>query len=370
MTQRRLFWGLLLGLALTACSRENDRPVFEDHRPATDSTIALANLDHLIEQGAEESGVEDLLLLRSKMVADYAALDRAVRLAESSSDSADALLRRARSRAAVHRFAQALTDLDAAASAGANAAKVAMQRASILIAMGRAKDVLGQLESNALRRPGFASHSALAAAYAALGRLAEAEQLYAVALEELDTTSPFPYASIYFMRGLMWAEQGHDAQRGESMYAQAVRYVPEFVAANIHLAELEVARRDLTPAIERLERIVAASNEPEALALLGRLHIRVGQSERGRQEIALAAQRYETLLAKHRLAFADHAAEFYLRDGDNAECAWVLAQQNLSARQTRRAYTLAIQAARATNRRSDADALDAAMQARLGPRAA
>lgn len=142
---------------------------------------------------------------------------------------------------------------------------------------------------------------------------------------------------------------------------------PEFAAANIHLAELEIARHDLTPAMARLERVAVACSEPEALALLGRLHLRVGQRERARQEIASARLKFEALLARHPLAFADHAAEFYLGAGDDAELAWVLAQKNLTLRQTRRAYTLAIQAARATNRQTDARALEARMRAALGP---
>jgi hypothetical protein len=40
---------------------------------------------------------------------------------------------------------------------------------------------------------------------------------------------------------MMWAEQGGDRARAATLYAQAQTYLPEFVTANIHLAELEVA---------------------------------------------------------------------------------------------------------------------------------
>jgi tetratricopeptide (TPR) repeat protein len=181
--------------------------------------------------------------------------------------------------------------------------------------------------------------------------------LYAAALSDLDTTSPFPYAWIYFARGLMWTEQAGHRARGESLYAQALDFLPEFVTANIHLAEIEVARGDLASSIARLERVVGSSNEPEALALLGALHVRAGDALRGWHEISLARERFESLLARQPLAFADHAAEFYLGPGADAERAWSLAQQNPVNRKTDRAYVLAIKAARATGRFQEVCAL-------------
>jgi hypothetical protein len=45
------------------------------------------------------------------------------------------------------------------------------------------------------------------------------------------------------------------------------------------------------------------------------------------------------------LAFADHAAEFYLGPGADPDRAWALARQNLANRETDRAVALAIKAA-------------------------
>jgi hypothetical protein len=209
------------------------------------------------------------------------------------------------------------------------------------------------------RHPGFVSHSALAGAYAALGRLAEADRLYVQALGDLDTTLPFPYAWIYFARGLMWAEQGRGSERAQAapLYAQALAYLPEFAVANIHLAEIEVARGDTGSAMMRLERVVQSSGEPEAAGLLGVLHMRTGDSLRGRSEISQARERYESLISRHLLALADHAAEFYLGPGADPERAWVLARANLANRQTERAVALAIKAAEASGRAREADAL-------------
>jgi Flp pilus assembly protein TadD len=254
----------------------------------------------------------------------------------------------------VHRFADALDDIATAERQGATFDETRGLRASILIATGHANDVIPELQANLIHQPGFASRSALATAYAEVGRLAEADRLYVAALGDLDTTLPFPYAWIYFARGLMWADQGGDAVRGEANYKRALTYLPEFVAANAHLAKLEAARGDTASAIERLTRVVASSKDPEALALLGKLHVQVGDPAHGREEIALAKQRYESLLARYPLGFADHGADFYLGPGADPERAWVLAQQNLANRKTDRAYALAIKAAEATGRFQEA----------------
>jgi tetratricopeptide (TPR) repeat protein len=320
----------------------------------TSSVIAIANLDQQIIELHDDIGVEELLLVRSRFLGDYDALERASSLGERRFATGRELLLRARTRSAVHRFADALADLDAAAQVGVKADQVASLRASILVATGHAAEAVPLLEEGLRRHPGYASRAALAGAYAVLGRFSDADRLYIRALRDLDTTLPFPYAWIYFARGLMWGEQAGDRARAEAMYARAIKFVPEFVAANIHLAELEVAGGDSQSAAARLEHFAQSSNEPEAIALLGVLHMEKGDTIRGKLEIAQARQRYESLLARYPLAFADHAAEFYLGPGADAERAWMLAQQNLANRQTDRAAWLAIKSAEASGRYTDA----------------
>jgi tetratricopeptide (TPR) repeat protein len=259
--------GLVVVIAI--CKVSNGTAVFDSAIDTTSGVIAIANLDQQIAQLRDEAGVEELLLVRSRFLADYEALDRASSLTEIRFEAPAELLRRARTRSALHRFADALADVAAAEHAGSNGDEIVALRSSILVATGRAAEVIPQLEANLARHPGFASRGALAVAYAAIGRLDDADRLYVAALADLDTTLPFPYAWIYFARGVMWAEQGGDEARAQAMYVQALAYLPEFVSANIHLAELEVARGDLTSAIERLDRIVRSSNEPEALGLTG-----------------------------------------------------------------------------------------------------
>jgi len=356
-----------LSLALLACAGAH--ATAPATTPVTDSRIAWINLDHLIAQSGDDPAVVDLLMQRSRYLADARALDRIVALTEPHGATADELLRRARARAAAHRFDDALSDLDAARRAGASPAAVQAQRSSIHVATGRASGELATLQAAAARRPGFASHCALALAEAAAGRLEDADAHYAAALDELDTTSPFPAAAIWFARGLMWSEQGGDARRGEAMYAQALRGLPEYVAANVHLAELEAARGDLASAIAHAQRAVAAGDDPEALALLGALHVRAGQQALGRDEIERARQAFEALLARHPQAFADHAAEFYLGAGADPERGLHWAQVNLLVRETRRALQLGIRAARETHHDEEARFLEERLRQRFDARA-
>jgi tetratricopeptide (TPR) repeat protein len=323
-------------------------------QPTTAGSIAIANLDQQIAQAQDESGVEDLLLLRSQFLADYEALDRAGVLAEGRLETSRDLLRRARTRAARHQFADALADLASAESKGAIAEQTAQARASILIATGHADQVVSRLEVNLIRHPGFASRSQLAAAFAALGHVDDADRLYAAAVHDLRTTLPFPYAWIYFARGLMWEEVGHDRGRAEEMYKRALAYVPEFVAANIDLAELEMMRGDRPDAEDRLLKVIRIANEPEAHALLGTLYFQQGEQAKGEKESLLARQRFESLLDSNLLAFADHAAEFYLGAGHDPERAWNLAKINLANRETNRSVALAIKAAEESGRYADA----------------
>ena len=345
--------GVLVALAWVVAAAAAERRAATR---TTDGGIAIENLDHQIAQPGDAGSV-DLLLARARFLADYRALNRASVLAEQRSATAADLVQRARARSAVHRFADALADLDAAERRGASAEAVEGLRASILVATGRAAEAVPLLEAGLARRPEFASRSALAVAYASLGRLDEADRLYARALEDLDTTLPFPYAWTCFARGMMWAEQGGDRERAAGHYARALEYLPDFAAAGIHLAELDVARGDTAAALARLERVVRSSGEPEALALLGRLHTRLGDAVRGADEITRARQTFETLLSRQPLAFADHAAEFYLGAGADPERAWELARMNLANRPTERALALAVWAAEASGRPADAYAL-------------
>jgi hypothetical protein len=145
----------------------------------------------------------------------------------------------------------------------------------------------------------------------------------------------------------MWLEQG-DPHAARVWFAAAQHRVPAFVPALGHLAEVDAALGERPAAIGRLRPLAACSDDPEYAALLAGLLREEGQTEESRQWSTRAATRYDELTMRHPAAFADHAAEFWLTAGADAERALPLARQNLATRQTPRAYALFERATRAS----------------------
>jgi tetratricopeptide (TPR) repeat protein len=144
----------------------------------------------------------------------------------------------------------------------------------------------------------------------------------------------------------MWAELANQPERALGYYREAVRLLPQYVVANVHLAELELRRGERAPAEQRLRQVARQSEDPEPWSRLGELLLqRDPGSAEGRELVARAGRRYEQLLSRQRAAFLDHAAEFYLGPGANPARAIELAHDNLLLRQTGRAYLLVLQAA-------------------------
>ncbi|MDQ3031220.1 MAG: tetratricopeptide repeat protein [Myxococcota bacterium] len=228
------------------------------------------------------------------------------------------------------------------------------------IALARGEDpapIVAAREARALEAPSFRAETELAIALTEAGRYDDADAAYRRALAEYRDVSPFPIAFVQFQRGVMWAERAGRPGRAVELYRDAVRRVPDYVVANVHLAELELELGLRDEAIARLRRIAAQTLDPEAAGTLAELLTAESPAESDTY-LATASARYEHLLAEHRLAYADHATEFFLGPGADPERALALALENLANRPTERAYDLAITAALATD--------DLALACRLG----
>ena len=328
----------------------------------TSGVIALVNLqaqiDGLEAQAAvgrlamaQRADLIDLLILRGHVLGRIADYERAAALAEQLVREApadgSAFLARARTRATFHRFAEALTDLDAAERLGADRAALQAERAAILQALGRYDDALAFRRNAAERRPDFATLGALAGLQAERGEVVEAERLFAEARRRYQSVSPFPLAMLDFQRGLMWLEQG-DLHTARLWFEAAQRRVPTYAPALGHLAEVDAALGEREAAIARLRPLAASSDDPEYAAQLAGVLSEAGQAQEAHQWRAKAAARYDELIARHPAAFADHAAEFWLTIGANRGRALHLAHQNFAIRQTARAYALLQRASLAT----------------------
>ena len=89
-----------------------------------------------------------------------------------------------------------------------------------------------------------------------------------------------------------------------------------------------------------LRSLAESLDDPDYAAQLARILGNAGRDSESQHWRPLAAERYDELLASRPEAFADHAAEFWLAAGDDADKALLLAKMNLEVRNTPRARRL------------------------------
>jgi tetratricopeptide (TPR) repeat protein len=304
---------------------------------------------------ALRSQLVDLLLTRTQFTSSFGDFARIAALADHAPEEhpgeAKALLLRARYLGSMHRFAEAEAEYDRAEKLAPTDTRT--KRASLHIAEGRKlEDALAVARERVGKLPTLEHYSLLAGAEAALGHYDDADEHYRAALAAYHDVSPLPVAYVEFQRGVMWAELANAPERAIPLYTEAVRRLPQFVVANVHLAELELARGQRDVAEQRLRSFTAQGDDPEPWARLGELLLAAHPGDAGAEAlIARAGKRYEELLSEQRTAFLDHAAEFFAGPGANPKRAVELARDNLALRQTGRAYQLAVQSALAAGDR-------------------
>jgi tetratricopeptide (TPR) repeat protein len=177
----------------------------------------------------------------------------------------------------------------------------------------------------------------LGAVLADLERFAEADVVYRQAFDGYDGMSPFPLAWVCFQLGMLWGElvPVPATNRAALWDARAVAYLPGYVKARVHLAEI-YADEGHTSDAEELLLAALSSHDPEVRWRLA--EVLMAQERFQAAEIHLEAARSgcNELLGRHLLAFADHAAEFYAGSGNDRRRALELARANVANRPTRR----------------------------------
>jgi tetratricopeptide (TPR) repeat protein len=289
--------------------------------------------------------------IRAQFLGDVAALDRLTSLASeqclSRPGSAATHIVAAQVASILHRFTDAKTHLADAEACGAPAAVT--HRAWLAV-----KQALGEdLPEVLVARRQIAETSAelqelvsLGALLAELGEFEEAERSYAKAFQQYRDVSPFALGWVCFQLGLLWGEMVPQPQLGRAAnwYERAIDYLPAYIGARVHLAEIYLNRGDLEDA-EALLAPAIGSGDPEVNWRLAQ--VMEGQARLGEARVQLNTARsaFENLLARHELAFADHAAEFYLSSGADPTRACDLSRLNLANRPTLRGFELAYAAA-------------------------
>jgi tetratricopeptide (TPR) repeat protein len=331
--------------------------------PATAGDIAVINLDSARRQSwsrfwrtPERPGIAETIveqeLLTAQFVGGLAAYDRldvlVKQLTRAVPEAAQTAIIEAQVACATHRFAEATVSLAQAVARGAPSD--AAERLSLSLYQASGKDLHEVLRARRKRaaKPGHWEELVpLGALLADLGEFDEAELTYRRALREYQDVSPFAMAWVCFHLGVLWGEVAPEPQlsRAAQWYQKAVEYLPCYVKARVHLAEI-YCRDGRTEDAEALLVPAAPGDDPEVHWRLADVMFVRGDFAAAERYLQVARSGFDELLEKRLLAFADHAAEFYSGSGDDAGRAFELAQVNIMNRPTlaafQRAYATAV----------------------------
>src|SRR5262249_45249221 len=158
------------------------------------------------------------------------------------------------------------------------------------------------------------------------------------ALSSYEGLSPFPPAWVCFQLGMLWGELRPvvDHDLAAFWYRRAIVYLPGYVRARVHLAEI-YASQDQTDDAEALLRPVLSSSDPEVRWRLADILVAQEKFSEAETHLGIARAGFDEILRKHLLAIADHAAEFYAGSGNDCRRALELARANVANRPTPRA---------------------------------
>ena len=328
---------------------ELDRP----SSSVTDGEIAAINLESArrrawarFAQDPRRPGVVEVLVdherLTTQFLGDLDALDRLGELASQFArvdDSSRAALVQAEVASTVHRFDDARVYLARAERIGG--AREDIERHSLAIDQACGVDldkVLAVRRRIATASGRLEDLVPLGAVLADLEQFVEADAVYRHAFDAYHDVSPFPPAWVCFQLGMLWGElvSVPDPDRAALWYRRAVAYLPRYVKARVHLAEILANQNQIAEA-ETLLRPALSSRDPEVRWRLADVLIAQERFTEAETHLDAARVGFEELLGRHRLAFADHAAEFYAGSGDDCRRALELARANVANRPTRRA---------------------------------
>ena len=304
------------------------------------------------------SAVIDLRLERAHLlglVSDYAAAEKelAELLAKQEPPAAQTLLLAARVETAIHQFAKAKVSIAMLEALGTSNRDLLAYRGAIWLATGKPQTLI---ETYLKLRLQHASHGLLllyAVALADVGQFEAAEEAFRNSLGGKLDGSPQPIVKTLFHWGRMWERQGQPG-RARPLYQRAFAILPQYVPLALHLAGLESAAGQHNRAIEILEPLSAVADDPGIDAQLSIDFAKLDRQQDSIAALGRAQAGYVKLLATQPLAFADHAARFFLDIGtDNADSrALELSSQNLENRATDESFQLFFDAAIA-NKLSD-----------------
>jgi tetratricopeptide (TPR) repeat protein len=351
--------------------------------PATDGEIAVINLKSALQaswrrfwRDPARPGVAELIVEQEQLAAQYlgdlSALDRLETLVNqfirADAESSRIALVQAQFASMTHRFAQARDHAAKAELLGAPSETISRLSLSIDQACGTHLDSVHEKRRRmCAESEGLEDLVPLGSLLADLGEFTEADRTYRRALQVYQDVSPFAVAWVCFQLGALWGEivPEPELNRAAQWYRKAIDYLPCYVRARVHLAEIHSSCGRCGEAESLLVPVVNCG-DPEVAWRLADVMNATGRFAEAEAQLQAARTGFEALLDKHELAFADHGAEFYAGSGGNPARAFELAQLNLANRPTLRAFEQAYATATAAGEANAASEILAAARSRWG----
>jgi tetratricopeptide (TPR) repeat protein len=293
----------------------------------TDGEIAAINLESArrrawqrFAEDPRRAGVAEEIVdderLAQQFLGDLDALDRLEALASQfacADDSSRAALVQASVASTGHRFKDARSFLERAVRLDAPRETIVRQSLAIDQACGVDLDVVLDARCRIARASGRLEDLVpLGALFADLEHYAEADAVYRLALSSYEGVSPFPPAWACFQLGLLWGElmPVPDLDEAALWYQRALAYLPAYVKARVHLAEI-YAIEDRADEAEIVLLPALSSSDPEVRLRLAGVLAAQGRSDEAALHLDAARSSFDERLARHPLAFGHHAAEFH-----------------------------------------------------------
>jgi tetratricopeptide (TPR) repeat protein len=328
-------------------------PLTTQARPTTAESLFLANLNANIEElekrvsssEAASAALASALLLRFRIVGRLEDGERALTLAQSSGNSGLALLTRAAAQMTFHDFAGAAEAIAALRSYPEHAGQVAVLERDLNMALGNYSALADDFRLADQPASDFFEMTHRADIRLMQGNLDGATAWYRAAQDLYGDVSPFPLAWLYTQQGIAILRHG-DFAAARPFFAAAVERLPSYYLAAEHLAECEMELGELDRARARYQAVIAQTGNPEFYAALADLETRAGNAEAAAQALKSALAGYEQLLARYPSAYAHHAAEFLIEQGQTVR-ALALARENLALRKDIGSWILLATAAEA-----------------------
>jgi tetratricopeptide (TPR) repeat protein len=358
-----------------------------DCPPATAGDIAVINLESAREQSwsrfwqaPQRPGIAEYIVeqeyLAAQFLGDQGALDRLEMLVDQlvrvDAESMRTALINAQVASMTHRFAEATRLLAQASFRGTPPAAAERLSLSIDQACGTRLDVVLDARRRMVAESGRLEDLVpLGGLLADLREFEEADRIYHRALRAYQDVSPFAVAWVCFLLGVLWGELAFEPQLGRAAqwYRKAIDYLPCYVKARVHLAEICSCNGQMRDA-EALLIPAVPSGDPEVCWRLADVMNATDRLAEADAQMRAAQSGFDALLEKHLLAFADHGAEFYSGSGNDARRAFELASINLDNRPTLRAFEQAYATAVAVRETHAASRIHAAATKHWGDTAA